>query len=82
MYVIYQERHGILITRVQERLQAIAAGPEEAQALSVPEGSPLLEIVRVAFDVSGRPVELRISRCDTAENRYSADIVDTDGARA
>ena len=81
MYVIYQERHGILITRVQERLQAIAAGPEEAQALGVPEGSPLLEIVRVAFDVSGRPVELRISRCDTRENRYSADIVDTDGAR-
>ncbi len=39
MYVIYQERHGILITRVQER-QAIAAGPEEAQALGVPEGRP------------------------------------------
>lgn len=82
MYVIYQERHGILITRVQEKLRAIAASPEEAAALDVPEGLPLLEIVRVAFDVSGRPVELRISRCDTRENRYSADIVDADSARA
>lgn len=81
MYVIYQERHTILITRVQERLRAIAAGPEDAAALGVAEGTPLLEIVRVAFDVSGRPVELRLSACDTRENRYSADITDTEAAR-
>ncbi len=74
MYVIYQEMYGVLISRVAEKLQAIAAGPKEARALDMAPGTPLLEIVRVAYDVNGRPVELRISRCDTRAYRYSADV--------
>lgn len=74
MYVIYQEHCGILIARVAERLRAMAAGAKEARALEIPEGTPLLEIVRVAYDVNGRPVELRISRCDTRDYRYAAEV--------
>ena len=74
MYVIYQERYGISIARAAEWLAAVAATVEEARCLGVHAGSPLLEISRVASDVNGRPVELRISRCDTTRTRYSADV--------
>ncbi|WJR80873.1 GntR family transcriptional regulator [Bradyrhizobium sp. NP1] len=74
MYVIYQERFGISIARVAERLAAVAATAEEARHLKREAGAPLLEVLRVASDVNGRPVELRVSRCDTAQSRYAADI--------
>lgn len=81
MYVIYQERHNILITRVEEKLRATAARVKEANVLAVPIGTPLLEIVRVAFDAGGRPIELRVSRCDTREYRYSTLITAAEEAR-
>lgn len=74
MYVIYQERFGISIARVAERLAAVAATAEEGRHLKLEAGAPLLEVSRVAFDVNGRPVELRVSRCDTTRTRYAADI--------
>lgn len=74
MYVIYQERYGILIARVAERIRATAAGPRTAKLLEVDAGTPLIEIERVAYDVKGRPVELRISACDTGPWRYSAEV--------
>ncbi len=74
MYVIYQERYGITIARATERLAAVPAAAEEARHLDLDAGAPLLEIVRVARDVNGRAVELRISRCDTTGTRYAAEV--------
>jgi len=75
MYVIYQERFGISIVRVIERLAAVPATAEEAKKLGMKAGTPLLEVHRVATDVGGRPVELRISRCDTRRCRYAAEVL-------
>ncbi len=74
MYVIYQERFGISIVRVTERVAAVAATAEEAKRLKLKAGTPLLEVTRIATDVSGRPIELRISRCDTRHTRYAAEV--------
>lgn len=74
MYVIYQERFGISIARVSERLGAVTASAEEARHLKLDAGAPLLDISRVAFDVNDRAVELRISRCDTSRSRYANDL--------
>lgn len=79
MYVIYQERHHILVSRVEEELSATAAGAKECAALGVSKGLPLIEIIRLAFDVNGRAVELRISRCDTRNFRYSTNLAAVDG---
>ena len=38
--------------------------------LGVSLGSPLLAIRRVASDLEDRPVELRLSRCNTAGHTY------------
>lgn len=71
---IYQERFGITIARANEWLAVVPAMAEEAGHLGLPPGAPLLEITRVASDVVGWPVELRISRCDTARVRYATEV--------
>lgn len=74
MYVVYQELYGITIARATERLAAVPATAEETRHLNLDAGTPLLEILRVAHDVNGQPVELRISRCDTTSTRYAAEV--------
>lgn len=74
MYVIYQERYGITIAHASERLAAVAATVEDARMLNIRAGAPLLEVTRVARDVSNTVVELRISRCHTDHFRYAAEV--------
>lgn len=75
LYVLYQRDHGVTVVRADERLSAVIADAEDVQNLGVPEGTPLLEIARTAFDVHGSPVERRISRCNTQKHRYFSEIV-------
>jgi GntR family transcriptional regulator len=70
IYHHYQSRYGINVLRTDERLRAILAGAEDARLLRVEPGAPLLEIRRVALTFRDRPVELRISRVDTAAHVY------------
>ncbi|WP_336491200.1 GntR family transcriptional regulator [Methylobacterium nigriterrae] len=74
MYVIYQEIFGISIARASERIAAVSATSEEAKLLNLNTGAPLLEIMRIAYDVNARAVELRISRCNTDHARYAAEV--------
>jgi GntR family transcriptional regulator len=74
MYVIYQDRFGISIARATERLAAIAATAEDALHLRLEVNAPLLQICRVAHDVNGRAIELRVSRCNTTHTRYAAEV--------
>lgn len=74
MYVIYQNRYGITIAHASERLAAVAATAEEARLLQMPAGTPLLEVTRIARDVSNAAVELRISHCRTDHFRYAAEV--------
>lgn len=74
MYVIYEERFGITVARASERLTAVAAAREEAAHLQVTPGTPLLQILRLARDVGGSCVELRVSRCNSAFTEYAAEL--------
>ena len=56
--------------RTDERLRAILAAGDVAQWLGVNAGAPLLEIRRVALTFRDRPVELRVSRVNTARHDY------------
>lgn len=51
------ERTGVKIARARQRISAGLATPEVAQALDVRTGSPLIELVRVLSDRSGRAIE-------------------------
>ncbi len=70
IYHLYQSRYGINVLRTDERLRAILAPRDVSQALGVASGAPLLEIRRVALTFRDRPVELRISRVNTARHDY------------
>jgi GntR family transcriptional regulator len=74
MYVIYQERYGITIANASERVAAVVATPEDIKILQIDPGSPLLEITRIARDVSKVAIELRVSRCRSDLFRYSAEL--------
>lgn len=75
LYQMYEERYGITVHRAIERLRAIAASADDAAALGIKAGTPLLEISRIAETLDGRPVELRKSRCLTEGRHYQSVIV-------
>ena len=70
IYHLYQSRYGINVLRTDERLRSILATGDIAQLLGVAAGAPLLEIRRVALTFRDRPVELRLSRVNTARHEY------------
>jgi len=70
IYHLYQSRYGINVLRTDERLRAGLATADVAQLLGIPAGAPLLEIRRIALTFRDRPVELRLSRVDTARHDY------------
>ena len=70
IYHLYQSRYGINVLRTDERLRAVLASREVAPLLGVAPGAPLLEIRRLALTFRDRPVELRLSRVDTARHDY------------
>jgi GntR family transcriptional regulator len=51
------ERAGVKLERARQRISAALATPDVAQALDVHTGSPLIELVRVVRDQTGRAVE-------------------------
>ena len=51
------ERAGVKLDRARQRISAGLATPDVAQALDVRAGSPLIELIRIVSDRSGRAVE-------------------------
>jgi len=51
------ERAGVKVEHARQRISAGLATPDVAAALGVRPGSPLIELVRVVYDQSGRGVE-------------------------
>ena len=74
IYALYQSEYGINVLSANEELRAVAAGAEDEKALRIPPGAPLLEISRTAFDIDGKPIELRRSRCDTRHFVYAVTL--------
>ena len=70
LYALYQGAYGIAVVRAEEALSPIPADASDA-ALGVPEGAPLLEVERRAFDIADRVVELRTSRYAMEGLRYA-----------
>lgn len=70
LYRHYQTKYAITVFKARERVSAVAATAEEAGHLGIETGAPLLEIERVAITLDERPVELRVSRCETSAYRF------------
>lgn len=74
LYGLYSETWRVTISRVSERLKAISADHEDAAQLGCQRGARLLEIRRIAYDLEGNVVELRVFRCLTQSIHYSSEL--------
>ena len=74
LYPFYEEQCGVLITRAHEELSFDEATDRDSELLGSADGAPIIAIERVAHDLSGRPVERRISRGDARTFRYRVEI--------
>lgn len=73
LFRFYQSEYGVTIAKAEEHLKAAAATEDEAELLGIAAGTPMLEIDRIAKMLDGRPVEWRVSHCDTSEYHYVAE---------
>ena len=70
LFRFYQSFYGITVAKAEEQLRAITASGAESDILGVRQKAPLLEIDRLARMLDGRPVEWRVSHCDTTNYHY------------
>jgi len=73
LFRFYQSAYGVTVAKADEQLTAVSATEEEALLLGIDAGAPLLEIDRTAKMLDERPVEWRVSHCDTTKYRYVAE---------
>ena len=74
IYNLYQEAFGLSVVKTSERLRATLADADAVAHLSLAAGAPLLQIRRVALTYNDDPIEYRVSRVNTAQHEYWADI--------
>lgn len=74
VYQLYSQRYGVAVARSSEKIKAVAASRHDAEHLGCAKATPLLSVVRTAYDIADNPVELRHSRCLTTKIHYSADL--------
>ncbi|MEZ2721817.1 GntR family transcriptional regulator [Paenalcaligenes hominis] len=59
LYAWFEGEFGVSMLRADESVRAVAADPDAASRLQVAEGTPLLQVERVAYTYGERPMEVR-----------------------
>lgn len=62
IYSALERSFHILVCRTEEKIRSIPAAAEDAERLAITPGTPILEVERLAYDLSGAVVEYRIMR--------------------
>ena len=70
MYAYFESEYGVHMSRADEKIRAVSAGGDAAQALAVPEGTPLLSVERLSYTYGDKPVELRRGLYRTESHHY------------
>ncbi len=74
MYGLFESEFGTRMIRASEKIRAVAADAPTAQALKVPEGTPLLCADRVSFTYGDKAVELRRGLYLTSKHHYQNEL--------
>lgn len=70
MYSMFESRYGVSMVRAEEKLRAVAADAEQAEALGVALGTPLLSVERLSYSYGDQPMELRHAWYHTEKHHY------------
>lgn len=74
--------NGIFLQHAWDRVSAISADQETAEVLQLSEGLPLIQLMRLFTDQSGRPAELQIVRAHLRDGYYVRDGGDSGPLRS
>jgi GntR family transcriptional regulator len=74
MYALFETEFGVRMIRAEEKIRAVAAGPDAAEALRLPPGTPLLEVDRLSYTYGDRAVEWRRGLYHTAAYHYRNEL--------
>ena len=74
LYSMYETEYGIRMIRAEERLTAVAANKDVAEALGLKQGAPLLSIERVSYTYGDKPMEWRLGLCLTDDHHYMSEL--------
>ena len=74
LYPFFAERCGVTITRATDEIAFASLTAAHVRALELPAGHPGVAVTRQAYDLSGRCVELRITRGDAFAFHYTVTI--------
>lgn len=74
LYLFLQERYGLRISAVSERLRAELATPEMAEALALALPAAVLVIDEIAYDQANRPTVAATHTATTARHRYINEV--------
>ncbi len=74
MYSMYEAQFGVRMIRAEERLKAVSADGEVAEALGLKNQEPLLSIERVSFTYGDKPMEWRLGLCVTDNHHYMNEL--------
>ena len=75
LYQLYQDRFGVIVISIQERLRAVNADLVKAHQLDIKVGTPLLQIIRTALSFKDQVVELRYSYVVTDNYEYYSGLM-------
>lgn len=62
LYAILRTHYGSTPIRVSDVYEAAGADEDDAVALGIPKGTPLLQVTRLTHDQTGEPIEHAVSR--------------------
>ena len=58
IYQVFQDKYGVEVVHAEQVLHAVKVSPKQSKMLGVPVDSPVLLLVSVEFDGSGKPIQL------------------------
>jgi len=70
IYLVFERKYGVVVLRAEEQIWAVPAAPDDAVALGLEPGTPLLQIDRVGYGIGDRPTEIRQLLVHTANYHY------------
>ena len=74
LYEHYQIHFGITVAHATEQIEVTMPDSGDLKRLNIERNHPLLLVTRTSFDLQDRPVEFRISRINTGNHVYRADL--------
>ena len=73
-YPLYAKSCGVAVIKTKDQVRFELMKKTDAKALAMKEGHPAVRVNRIAFDLTGKPVEFRSSVGDAMAFQYSAEV--------